>query len=256
MLPPLDYWLLRTIRRNLPQAAIDRMLDRGLVIKPGRDTSEPDRVARDHAERAAQLGIDLAGKTVCVVGYGGGHGVGLHLLERGAARVILQDPFAPERRARNRAIPRALRDRHFSGLEIVHQPLEQYARRRPASVDLVVSSSVLEHVEDVPSLVRACAELTAPGGANLHLIDLRDHFFKHPFEMLCYDERTWRRWLNASNNLNRLRLPAYRAIFAAAFEHVRVEVESHLRDEFRRARPRIRSEFLTGDEGRVEARPT
>ena len=145
----------------------------------------------------------------------------------------------------------------------VHQPLEQYARRRPASVDLVVSSSVLEHVEDVPSLVRACAELTAPGGANLHLIDLRDHFFKHPFEMLCYDERTWRRWLNASNNLNRLRLPAYRAIFAAAFEHVRVEVESHLRDEFRRARPRIRSEFLTGDEEidaaalvRVEARPT
>jgi SAM-dependent methyltransferase len=270
---PLDYWLLRSIRRNLPQVVVDFMLDRGLYLKPGRETTEPERVAASYAERASAQGVPLAGKTVCVVGYGGGFGVGVHLLERGAARVLLQDPFAPVRGARNLAITPSLRDRYFlvedgrwtpdaERITLVHEHLGPYARRHPASADLVVSNSVLEHVSDVPALVSACAELTAPGGLNLHLIDLRDHLFRYPFEMLCYRESTWQRWLNASNNLNRLRLRDYEAIFRNKFAQSEVEVVEHLREDFRRARPRIRPEFLTGDEEvdaaaiiRVEARP-
>jgi hypothetical protein len=79
--------------------------------------------------------------------------------------------------------------------------------------------------------------------------------------MLCYSEETWRRYLNASNNLNRLRMPDFERLFAAAFADVEIEVIDRLADEFRRAKPRIRHEFLSGDEGidaaaiiRVEAR--
>jgi hypothetical protein len=86
----------------------------------------------------------------------------------------------------------------------------------------------------------------------LHYVDLRDHLFKYPFEMLCYRESTWTRWLNASNNLNRLRLPDFAQLFEDRFEDrfedVGIETGTHLREEFRRTRDRIRSEFLTGNE--------
>lgn len=252
---PLDYWVLRLARRHTPQRLVDFLLDRGIYLKPGRDTSDPEGAARSHAERAAAHGLPLAGRTVCVVGYGGGFGVGLHLLEVGAGRVILQDPYAPERTARNQALPTALQARWLRGghpdperIELVHEPLAAYAARHPGAADLVVSNSVLEHVADVDGLVAACARLTAVGGLNLHQVDLRDHFFKYPFEMLCWSQQTWSRWLDASNHLNRLRLPAYQRAFRACFARVEMTVFEHLRVEFRRVHTRIRPEFLTGDE--------
>ena len=258
---PLDYWLLRSIRRNIPQAMIDFMLDHGLYLKPGADTSEPERVARRYEREVAGLGAPLEGRSVCFVGYGGSIGIGLHLLEQGATRVILQDPFAPERSSRNQGIERDLRRRHGNCLEIVHEHLDAYAARHPGSVDIIISNSVLEHVADIDRVVGACARLMSAEGLNLHYIDLRDHFFKYPFEMLCYSEQIWRQWLNASNNLNRLRILDYERAFACAFDDVRIEVISHLREEFRRTQVRIRNEFLTGDEAvdaaahiRVEAR--
>ncbi len=252
---PLDYWVLRLARRATPQAVVDLLLDRGVYLKPGRDTSDPEGVARSYAALTAARGRPLTGRTVCVLGYGGGLGVGLHLLEQGAGRVILQDPFAPVRTARNRALPDALRAKYLRGdtpdpdrITLVHERIEAYAARHPASVDVVVSSSVLEHVDDVPSLIAATRRLTAADGLGVHVIDLRDHFFKHPFEMLCYDARTWARWLDASNHLNRLRLPDHERAFRASFAHVEVTRVDHLRDAFRAARARIRPEFLTGDE--------
>jgi SAM-dependent methyltransferase len=252
---PLDYWVARLARRATPQPIVNFLLDRGIYLKPGRDTSEPDVMARAYAERAAAHGMAIAGKTVCVVGYGGSFGIGVYLLEAGAARVILQDPYAPARSTRNEALPARLRTRYLPGgrpdpmrIILVHQPLERYARRHPSTADLVVSSSVLEHVADVDGLIAACAHLTSPGGVGVHFIDLRDHYFKYPFEMLCYSEPAWSRWLDASNHLNRLRLPAYERAFRARFSRVDVVVVEDLRSEFRRVRTRIRPEFLTGDE--------
>jgi SAM-dependent methyltransferase len=252
---PLDYWVLRLARRATPQAVVDLLLDRGLYLKPGRDTSDPAGVARSYAATAAARGKPITGATVCVLGYGGGLGVGLYLLEAGAGHVVLQDPFAPPRTARNRALPADLLAKYVRGdapdparITLVHERLEAYAARHPASVDRIVSSSVLEHVDDVPRLIAATRAVLRPDGHCIHGIDLRDHFFKHPFEMLCYDGATWARWLDASNHLNRLRLPDYERAFRAVFAHVELTAIDHLRDAFRAARPRIRPEFLTGDE--------
>jgi 2-polyprenyl-6-hydroxyphenyl methylase/3-demethylubiquinone-9 3-methyltransferase len=42
---------------------------------------------------------------------------------------------------------------------------EEYARARPGAFDIVVCMELLEHVPDPASLVRACADLTGPGGS-------------------------------------------------------------------------------------------
>ena len=56
-------------------------------------------------------------------------------------------------------------------------------------VDLVLSNSVLEHVQDVDATIKALAALTDSNGMQIHFIDLRDHYFKYPFEMLCYSDK-------------------------------------------------------------------
>jgi SAM-dependent methyltransferase len=256
MFGPARYWAMRLLRRATPRQVIDFMLDRGIYLKPSFDTSEPKRRARLYADRAAAHGIEIDGAAVCVVGYGGSVGIGLALVELGAGAVVLQDPFAPRRAARDAAISAIP-----SQIERVHQHLGELVAERGRFADLVVSNSVLEHVVDPDGVIGACADAARPGGLNVHFIDLRDHYFRYPFEMLCYSEETWRRYLNASNNLNRLRMPDFERLFAAAFADVEIEVVDRLVDEFRRAKPRIRHEFLSGDEGidaaaiiRVEAR--
>jgi hypothetical protein len=56
--------------------------------------------------------------------------------------------------------------------------------------DFVVSTSVYEHLDDVDGITCALAALTVPEGQHIHFVDLRDHFFKYPFEMLTFSQTT------------------------------------------------------------------
>ena len=80
---------------------------------------------------------------------------------------------------------------------------------------------------------------------NIHFVDLRDHFFKYPFEMLRFSENTWRRLLNPSSNHNRYRLWNYRKAFEAFFEQVEIRILSRDEETFRRMAPFIRPEFMS-----------
>ena len=112
----------------------------------------------------------------------------------------------------------------------------------------MLSTSVYEHLDDVDGITKALNRLTVPQGAHLHFVDLRDHYFKYPFEMLAFSERVWRNFLNPTSNLNRFRLTNYREVFDANFRKVDIAVLNRQEDEFRAARSRIRPEFLTGDD--------
>ncbi len=254
---PLRYWFLRLVRRATPRRAAEWMLERGFVLHPGLETSDPRRAVARYQEVLRRGGKSFAASTVVVVGYGGGLGVALHLLEAGAERVILQDPFAPRRRGRDTRLDAGLLGRYCrreddswipdpQRVELFHEPLSRLAERSPECADFILSSSVLEHVEDLPEIVRACARLTRPGGLNVHFVDLRDHVFSYPFEMLCYSEKTWRRWLDSG--LNRLRWRDYEAAWKERFPDAGIEAIEALPAEFRRVKPRIRREFLTGDD--------
>jgi hypothetical protein len=100
----------------------------------------------------------------------------------------------------------------------------------------------------VPGITKALAKLTAPQGIHLHFVDLRDHFFKYPFEMLKFSESVWKNFLNPTSNLNRYRLNDYKRVFEANFGSVQFTVIERLDAEFRKAQNKIRPEFKTGDE--------
>jgi hypothetical protein len=102
-------------------------------------------------------------------------------------------------------------------------------------------------VDDVEAAARALASWTKTTGLQVHFVDLRDHYFKYPFEMLTYSKRDWYRWLNPTSNHNRLRLWDYRRIFDSHFGSVEIQILARDTVAFEVARNRIRPEFLSGD---------
>lgn len=223
------------------------------------ETRMPGRALERYVTTLQEHGHMLAGKRVLVLGYGGHFGVGVELLRRGAAHVVLCDPFAPPNDRRNeRLLPEYAaylrrEDGHVVPLPERIRLLREDVRRTAAAgalapVDIILSNSVFEHLDDVEGVTRALSGLTDPSGLHLHFIDLADHFRKYPFEMLCYSDTTWRKWLNPGSNLNRNRLVDYRRAFETWFTEVDIEVLLRNPERFRLVHARIRPEFLTGDE--------
>ncbi len=95
------------------------------------------------------------------------------------------------------------------------------------SVDLLLSKSVLEHVTAgaVPGLVDETYRVLRPGGAAVHMIDLRDHLW------IDGDERVTGDWLAALRYSPR----AYRLQFSHRSTYVNRLREPDWRREFERA---------------------
>lgn len=256
-MPPLDYLLARFIRRQLPPSLVTFLLRHSLILKPGLETSDPKAAVDRYEQILRQHGIPLAGKRVLDFGYGGHFGVGVELLRRGAQHVVLCDPFVRPDHRRNRLLLQSYEEfLQLNGEMVLPNPnyftlIEQDVRQLSPSAlppcDLVVSTSVYEHVDDPLSVTQALARFTQPGGVHVHFVDLRDHFFKYPFEMLCYSETTWRRWLNPTSNLNRYRVWDYQRTFEACFREVEIEVLERDEAAWARVQSRVRSQFRSGD---------
>jgi SAM-dependent methyltransferase len=254
----LPYLIPRLIRHFLPEKLVRALLLRNIIIHPGLETDNPFAAVKRYVDVLSARGLSLQGKRVLVFGYGGRFDIGFGLLKEGAARVILCDKYAPPDESHNLRMFGA-EEKYFLRENKGLRPRPEWMTLLEADIrdvqissqieplDIVISSSVYEHLEDVEGVTRALAGLTKPDGVQIHYVDLRDHFFKYPFEMLRFTESTWRRWLNPSSNHNRYRLWDYRNAFKACFEQVEIEVLTCEEEAFRKLLPHIRPEFVSGN---------
>lgn len=254
-----DYLILRLIRHFIPERIARFFLKNRLFIQPGLESTDPAAAAQRYVETLSARGFSIKGKRVLVFGYGGRFAVGVDLLKRGAAHVILCDHFVLLDEERNRQLLPAyemyLQEQQGSVrprggfITLLHGDIrEESIQKQIERADVVLSTSVFEHLDDVPGITRALAKLTAPDGVHLHFVDLRDHYFKYPFEMLKFSQGVWRNFLNPTSNLNRYRFDDYRRVFAENFSRVDFTVIESLPDVFRREQHAIRAEFKSGDE--------
>ena len=254
----LPYLIPRLIRRFLPERLVRMLLLRNIIIKPGLETNNPFAAIQRYVDVLSEYGHSFQEKRVLIFGYGGRFDIGYGILKEGAAHVILCDKYASPDEAHNLRMFGAEEKYFVMGNKGLRpRPewitlLEADIRDVPASgdiepVDIVISSSVYEHLEDVEGITEALAKLTKRDGIHVHYVDLRDHYFKYPFEMLRFSENTWRRWLNPTTNHNRYRLWDYRRAFKACFEQVEIEVLTREEEAFRKLLPHIRPEFVSGN---------
>lgn len=245
----------RVLRNLLPAgvAGLARRLCGGI---PGGESAAPEHFATHYAETLAREGRSFGGARVLVFGHGPSYGFACALLAAGAEHVHLWDPYAkPDDAANRRWLRRYPQYLEARGRRVV--PRADWmtlvaAKERPEDtvfprVDLVLSTSVFEHLEDPDLWAAKLARAVDPGGLNLHMIDLRDHFFHRPFEMLCYSEATWRRWLNPRQHLNRWRHDDYQRMFRRHFGEVSIEILESDEEALAAYRSRIRPEFQSGD---------
>jgi len=253
----LAYLLPRLVRHFLPEKLVRALLLRSLVISPGIETRDPSGAVQRYMDVLASKGTSFSGKRVLVFGYGGRFDIGLGLLKVGAAHVVLCDKYAPPDETHNRQFlgteekyfvseKQGLRPRPEWMTLLQADILDAQTQKAIGPVDIVLSSSVYEHVDGVEAITHALASLTKPDGLQIHYVDLRDHYFKYPFEMLRFSEGTWRNWLNPSSNHNRYRLWNYRKAFEDSFEKVEIEVLAREEDAFRKLQPHVRPEFISG----------
>ena len=242
----------------MPEKLVRALLLRGIIIRPGLETSNPFAAVSRYVDVLSVRGLSFQGKRVLVFGYGGRFDMGFSLLKEGAAHVVLCDKFAPTDEPHNRQLFGAEQKYFFADkaglrprpewMTLLEDDIrELQVRGETELVDFVLSSSVYEHVDDVEGITRSLAALTKPDGLHIHFVDLRDHFFKYPFEMLRFSESTWRVWLNPSSNHNRHRLWDYRKAFEDCFANVDIEILSREDEAFRKLQPQIRPEFISGN---------
>ena len=254
----LPYLIPRLIRHFLPERLVRTLLLRNIIIQSGLETNNPFAAIQRYVDVLSKRGRSFQGKRVLIFGYGGRFDIGFGILKEGAAHVILCDKYAPPDEQHNHQMfasegqyfaveNKGVRPRPEWMTLVEGDIREVHASGELEPVDIVISSSVYEHLEDVEGITQALAGLTKPDGIHIHYVDLRDHFFKYPFEMLRFSEGTWRTWLNPSSNHNRYRLWDYRRAFQACFGQVDIEVLSREEDAFRKVMPHLRPEFVSGN---------
>lgn len=254
----IKYVVLRLLRHFMPEAAARFLLKRRWIIRPGLESSDPSAAVEQYIKTLSTYGKSLRGKRVLVFGYGGRFAVGVELLRQGVSHVVLCDHFVLMDKERNLELLSSYGDYltaendnvkpRSEFITLLHGDIrDDLIQKQISEVDYVLSTSVYEHLDDVDGITRALSKLTAAQGVHLHFVDLRDHYFKYPFEMLTFSERVWKNFLNPTSNLNRFRLTNYREVFDSYFQKVDITVLNRQDDEFRAAMPRIRPEFITHD---------
>lgn len=253
------YFTLRLIRHFLPDSWVIFLKNRNLFFQPGLETHSPQKAVEHYLQVLTRHGLELANKKVMVFGYGGNFSIGCELINAGASMVFLVEQkgfktgFDINRISQiypgcfidqsGKIIPNPEKIRSF------HDNLEKISQRSDyEKVDLVLSNSVFEHVREPLPVAIQLAKMINEQGSQLHFIDLRDHYFKYPFEMLCYRDQTWNRWLNPTSHLNRLRIRNYREIFQQKFRHVEIVIDDSDMDNYLKSLERIKPEFLSGNQ--------
>jgi hypothetical protein len=251
----LRYILLRLIRHFLPDSWVVFLKNRNLLVQPGLETHSPAKAVEYYRQVLTQHSLELANKKVMVFGYGGNISIGCELINTGVNIVFLveQKGFKADFDINKISQNYPTCFIHQSGkiipdpgkMRLFHDDLENILRQSDyEKVDLVLSNSVFEHVREPLPVASQLAKMTKAQGSQLHFIDLRDHYFKYPFEMLCYRDQTWNRWLNPTSHLNRLRTHNYREIFQRAFRHVEIVIDASDMDNYLKSLKRIKPEFL------------
>ncbi|MCC6146937.1 MAG: hypothetical protein IT308_05155 [Anaerolineaceae bacterium] len=255
----LAYLLPRFIRHILPESSARFLLQHGWVIRPGLETRAPLEAAQRYQKVLSAAGRSFNSAHILILGYGGKFTLACELLQLGAAHILLAEKEVFLDHSGNLALSARFGD-YLTVKNNQVTPNPQYITllhgdiRRTADAgdvapaDFVFSNSVYEHLDDVEGITAALVRLSRPEALHVHFVDLRDHFFKYPFEMLCYSQETWLRWLNPSSHHNRWRIGDYRRTFERIFNQVEITLLGSEPAAFAREKARIRSEFLTGND--------
>ncbi|HEX2852216.1 MAG TPA: methyltransferase domain-containing protein [Opitutaceae bacterium] len=247
----LEYISLRLVRRFVLRDAL--LLRFGALFpyyRTNRNQVDPAPLVDDYARLLRSVDFAPQGKSILEIGVGRTNSTGYELAARFAPEALsLLEPFVEFAPAEDAQLLKKVATRHQQTVDSLAQRVTRLKDLRAiptASIDLVLSASVLEHVSDPAALFAELKRVLKPGGGMLHLVDYRDHFFKYPYHFLQFPKTTWNRWLNPGD------LPVWRVydhveqLGAAGFS-VRLLEEKSDAEAFARLAPRLAADYRRDD---------
>jgi SAM-dependent methyltransferase len=211
------YFGARILRRILPETIAQQVLSRRGVSS----RKVYEGTTRTYLNAIKETGIESmfgenASLTVLEAGTGFYNPASAPLLLSGVARLILLEPFLGNNPDYARFIERlddllafARKDPAYP-LPLKNTPprvsdgslpeevelsahLWEDTQLPAESIDGVFSASVLEHLRAPETIVSECGRIVRTGGFMINTLDMRDHFFRYPLEMLKYSQDGWNR---------------------------------------------------------------
>lgn len=278
---------LKGIGRYIPNAIYWRVTPLLLKDAFGAVKRKPARhfvdIWQSHFSAAQANGMKMP-DSVVEIGPGGAVGVGFCALLAGATRyvgldevdhasqslnteifeeLIKLEDWSGISRERIEAIERAIRNQPNSlGIELSYKtPMVAAAEIESGSFDFLITSVVMEHVDNIAETYELCARLLKPDGMMSHLIDFSCHGTANRWNgHWSYDSDTWRKIRGERPYLlNRAPYSAHlEAIAKLPFEIISTEratrtdgmVRSDLAEEF----TNISGEDLTTRSVQIQAR--
>ena len=206
----LEYIPMRLARRFLFRDAF--LLRFGQLVpnyRVNRNQADPRPLVADYSRHLSRQSFAPAGRSVLEIGVGATNSTAYEFAARFApAGVLAFEPFVELAAGDNQALLDSTAARHgrpAAPIAAAVHRITGLAGVPDASIDLVLSSSVLEHVSDPMALFTELRRVLKPDGAMLHLVDYRDHLFKYPLHFLQFSSPARERWLNPGD------LPRWRA---------------------------------------------
>jgi SAM-dependent methyltransferase len=262
LLSNLEYVSLRLLRRFVFREAF--LLRWGRLLPYYRTNLNQVDPAPLVSAYARHVTLNATVRDLLEIGVGATNSTGYELAARlPGARVVLLEPFVPLDATADARLLRQVATAHrcdAAALAARVRRVATLADLGAESIDLILSSSVLEHVSDPAALFAGLRRVLRADGAMLHLVDYRDHFFKYPLHFLQFSRATWERWLNPGD-LPRWRLYDHldaleTAGFIAELPEVRRDPAAFARiaplisPEFRRDHPQLGTTYAA-----IVARP-
>ena len=249
MIPGLaEYVALRLLRRFVFSNAFLLRFGRFVpYYRANANQTDAEPVVDLYAGAIARAGLPLIeNRNILEIGSGATNSVGYALARRGFAgkegRIYLYEPQVELDRRADAELRRGLDSGGLSRVERI-STLDAIPG---ASIDLVLSNSVLEHVLDMDGLLGALDRVLAPAGRMIHSVDYRDHFFKYPYHFLAFPAAVWARWLDPGD-LPRWRLSGHLRAFSAHGFCATVLESRCATDAFEKIKPSISRDFDPGD---------
>ncbi len=201
----------------------------------------------DNFEKYLNLkNVSIKGKTILEIGTGISNSTGYEIMARGAAKYFAYEPYMKcDSQIDDQLFQQIKKDYPTLRKKCVSRLINLSDVRRNA-IDILLSQSVLEHVNNVEQLITELKPLLSQSGCMLHVVDYRDHFFKYPYHFLQFSKKNWNLFLNPGD-LERLRINQHIRQFEKAGFKVDVLHTETDTENFEKIKPYLHDDYKNND---------
>jgi len=252
----LEYIPLRLLRRFVVRESL--LLRFGALFpyyRTNRNQFAPALLVDDYARLLHLAGVAPDDRVLLEIGVGRTNSTCYELAARFSPKSVTAfEPYVELGKKEDESLLDQVAARHHCSAPALRESVRRVAdlsAMPDQSVDLVLSSSVLEHVADPLALFRDLRRILSPTGIMIHLVDYRDHFFKYPYHFLQFRKATWNRWLNPGDfpgwrcydHLEQLRAAGFvaRILEESSDPSAYASIAGLVSQDYRRGDPRVQT---------------